>query len=138
MRWGTERNRAQNAHNHPSGELTPSQEDKNITDRLIQVGRILHIEVVDHLIISPETFTSFVGEGVFEELKNSPQWMPPYELIEKIREEEQKIKRAAVKSAEEKGDKKVLEMAKEMKQKGIEISIISELSKLSKEEIENL
>ena len=42
-------------HNHPSGSLTPSEADKDITDRLIQVGRIL----VDHLIITPQLILVF-------------------------------------------------------------------------------
>ncbi len=41
-------------HNHPSGSLTPSDADKDITDRLIQVGRILNIDLIDHLIITPK------------------------------------------------------------------------------------
>ncbi|WP_261832060.1 JAB domain-containing protein [Leminorella grimontii] len=41
-------------HNHPTGRLAPSDADKDITDRLIQVGRILNIEMEDHLIISPD------------------------------------------------------------------------------------
>lgn len=42
-------------HNHPSGSLSPSEADKDITDRLIQVGRIL----VDHLIITPQLILVF-------------------------------------------------------------------------------
>ena len=43
-------------HNHPSGELKPSDADKDITDRLIQVGIIVETEVVDHLIICIRRF----------------------------------------------------------------------------------
>ena len=39
-------------HNHPSGEMKHSQEDIEVTDRLLQVGRILGIEVIEYLIIS--------------------------------------------------------------------------------------
>jgi len=46
-------------HNHPSGNLTPSDDDKDITDRLIQVGRIINVQAIDHLIISPESYVSF-------------------------------------------------------------------------------
>ncbi len=46
------------AHNHPSGDLTPSQEDIAITERIKNCGEILGIAVVDHLIIS---FTSHVS-----------------------------------------------------------------------------
>lgn len=39
------------AHNHPSGSLEPSTENKNITDRLIKVCEILGIKLLDHIII---------------------------------------------------------------------------------------
>ena len=39
------------AHNHPSGSLSPSEEDKNITNRLIQSCEILGIKLLDHIII---------------------------------------------------------------------------------------
>ena len=47
-------------HNHPSGEVKPSDNDKDLTDRLNQVGRILAIEVIDHLIITTRTFFKFL------------------------------------------------------------------------------
>ena len=46
-------------HNHPSGELKPSEADKDITDRLIQVGKIVNTPVFDHLIITRTSFLSF-------------------------------------------------------------------------------
>ena len=39
------------AHNHPSGDITPSAEDLRITRQLIEAGRIIDIKVVDHVII---------------------------------------------------------------------------------------
>lgn len=46
------------AHNHPSGEATPSVEDIEITNQLVQVGKILGISLLDHVIITKDTFTS--------------------------------------------------------------------------------
>ncbi|MEY8860220.1 RadC family protein [Tenacibaculum singaporense] len=51
-------------HNHPSGELTPSDNDKNLTDRLIQVGIIVNTHVIDHLIISDKSYLSFADNGL--------------------------------------------------------------------------
>ncbi|MFA7119138.1 MAG: DNA repair protein RadC [Sphaerochaetaceae bacterium] len=48
------------AHNHPSGNLTPSVEDLDITKRLKQAGEILGIRVLDHLIISEEGYYSLL------------------------------------------------------------------------------
>jgi DNA repair protein RadC len=51
------------AHNHPSGELTPSKNDIIITKRIYDAGKILDIEVLDHLIINKQSFYSFKNEG---------------------------------------------------------------------------
>lgn len=50
------------AHNHPSGNLEPSREDRDITKRLCQVGQIIGIEVLDHVIISKKGYYSFLEE----------------------------------------------------------------------------
>jgi len=46
------------SHNHPSGDSTPSQEDKETTKRLVKAGEILGIEVVDHVIVTKEKYVS--------------------------------------------------------------------------------
>lgn len=46
------------AHNHPSGESSPSAEDIDITNQLIDAGKILGITVLDHIIIAKDSFTS--------------------------------------------------------------------------------
>jgi len=52
------------AHNHPSGNLSPSEADKHLTKKLVQGGKMLDILVVDHLIISDQRFYSFADEGL--------------------------------------------------------------------------
>lgn len=47
------------AHNHPSGDTTPSEEDVAITRRLHEAGRLLGIELVDHVVVSAESYASF-------------------------------------------------------------------------------
>jgi len=51
-------------HNHPSGSLRPSRADEEITARLKSAGKLLDIEVVDHLIVSDEGYYSFADEGM--------------------------------------------------------------------------
>jgi len=51
------------AHNHPSGELYPSRADMQVTDRLKDAGRILGIELLDHIIIAKSGWYSFSEEG---------------------------------------------------------------------------
>lgn len=55
------------AHNHPSGELQPSKEDKSLTQELIKGGAILRVHVMDHLIISEEGYFSFRDAGLIAE-----------------------------------------------------------------------
>jgi DNA repair protein RadC len=52
------------AHNHPSGNLRPSQADINLTRKLKSGGDLLDIEIVDHLVISSEGYFSFADEGL--------------------------------------------------------------------------
>ena len=46
-------------HNHPSGELKPSEDDLMVTQNLVKAGKLLGIAVVDHLIISKKEHFSF-------------------------------------------------------------------------------
>ncbi len=46
-------------HNHPSGRSEPSEEDKKVTKKLIKVGEIIDIQVIDHIIVSKNGFFSF-------------------------------------------------------------------------------
>lgn len=51
-------------HNHPSGDPTPSQSDLEITHRLNKTGKIIGINMVDHIIIGGNKFFSFADEGL--------------------------------------------------------------------------
>jgi DNA repair protein RadC len=51
------------AHNHPSGDPSPSDEDIRLTQRIVQAGRILGIELIDHLIVAEKGCYSFKNEG---------------------------------------------------------------------------
>ena len=51
------------AHNHPSGNMEPSREDREATQRLVKAGTLLGIEVLDHLIITKSGFYSFKESG---------------------------------------------------------------------------
>jgi len=51
------------AHNHPSGDVTPSQEDRVLTKRLREAGELLGITLLDHLILGHERHYSFADEG---------------------------------------------------------------------------
>lgn len=51
-------------HNHPSGNCEPSEEDIHVTHNLEEVGDIMGIELLDHIIVSKETYYSFVGHNM--------------------------------------------------------------------------
>ncbi len=51
------------AHNHPSGETTPSREDVDVTKRLAEAGKLMSIELLDHLIIGEGKYTSLKEKG---------------------------------------------------------------------------
>ncbi len=51
-------------HNHPSEKLTPSQSDRNITNKIKEGGKVMDIAVLDHLIITEKAYFSFADEGM--------------------------------------------------------------------------
>lgn len=50
-------------HNHPSGDPTPSPEDRELTRRLVKAGRIMGIKVLDHIVIGDGRYFSFADQG---------------------------------------------------------------------------
>ena len=52
------------AHNHPSGNLTASQADIDLTKKLKEAGKLLEIQVLDHLILAGQKYFSFADEGM--------------------------------------------------------------------------
>lgn len=53
-------------HNHPSGDPTPSKEDLEVTARMVQVGRVMDISVLDHIIVGGDKFVSLKEKGVIK------------------------------------------------------------------------
>ena len=115
-------------HNHPSGELRPSDEDKDITDRLIQVGIIVDLKVIDHLIISDKSYLSFKDIGLLEELEKSTKYVPPYVLAKRMKKEAAEIAKR----------KNTIEIAKQLKRNGVDNETISLSTGLTIEEVEKL
>ncbi len=115
-------------HNHPSGELKPSDEDKDITDRLIQVGIIVDLKVIDHLIISNKSYLSFKDIGLLQELEKSTKYVPSYVL-------EQRIKKELIEVTKR---KEKIEIAKELKRRGTTDKDVAGITGLTLEEVEKL
>ena len=119
-------------HNHPSGQLIPSSDDKDLTDHLIQACRIMNIPVDDHLIITETSYYSFKDNGLLAELENSTKYVPQYLL--KARYE----KLGKEKGSEQGRNAKAREMARIMKKNGEPVEKIMEYTGLTKTAITNL
>lgn len=113
-------------HNHTSVNLTPSSNDKEITDRLIQVGKIIDIEIYDHIIISDKTklFVSFEERGLIDELQHSRIYVPNYNQA-----------KAIMKAAKFEGKQ---EMVRVMKKKKMSANLISEITGLTVRQIQRI
>jgi DNA repair protein RadC len=121
------------AHNHPSGELDPSIEDKDITNRLLQNSLFLEVPIIDHVIISETAHYSFAESGLLDELRQSKKYVTPY------KQEEDRLRNEGIDIGFEKGKiEKAREMARELKAQNLEISIIVKVSGLSEDEIVKL
>lgn len=117
-------------HNHPSGNLDPSKKDEDITDRMIQVGIIVDVEVLDHQIISEKGYYSFADYGLIKLLSKSLKYVPPYVIAERIKKE-------AVKIAERAGEKKGIqknkwEIARKLKSMGMNADDIKKATGVAK------
>lgn len=119
-------------HNHPSGSIRPSEEDKDITDHLLQVGSFLNIPVVEHLIISLKTYYSFSDTGLLYQLSKSEKYVLPYKLKEKIRKEAEEI-------GENRGEnRRAIKIAQTLKNKGFLTHQIAELTGITEAEARKL
>ncbi|MEO6302267.1 MAG: JAB domain-containing protein [Bacteroidia bacterium] len=115
-------------HNHPSGEMRPSDADKDITDHLIQVGNFLNVPVIEHLIISETSYYSFYDSGLLEQLAESKKYGLPYK-------EEQRIKKETLEIGKQ---QKTKEFAQQLKNKGFTIEQIVELTGITEQQAKRL
>jgi DNA repair protein RadC len=119
-------------HNHPSGSLVPSPADKDFTDRMMKVGKLLNIAVVDHQIITETGFYSFSNAGLMKELAKSG-------LYEVTHKESEEMKAWKLEIERKKGkDEMAREMAARMLEKGYDIDEIVDLTKLRKSSVEKM
>ena len=111
-------------HNHPSGNLKPSPNDKNITDRLLKVGKLINIDVIDHLIITESGFTSFKDKGIMKQLEESG-------LYKVVSRESEQMKEMQLKFEKDKAIKEErMNMARKMKADGVDMNTIKKYTGL--------
>lgn len=114
-------------HNHPSGDLRISSSDKAFTALMLAAGKLINIDVLDHLIITESEFVSFVDEGVMEELKHHEKVIFAEKEKALLKEMEADVRR-----------ERDLLIAKRMKENGYNGTEIAKLIGLSTEEIKKL
>lgn len=121
------------AHNHPSGVAFPSQADKAFTDRLLKAGKIIEIDVVDHLIITDTDYYSFEDFGLMHELRNNGN----LEIVDKQQRIAMELMR--VEMAREKAERETkLQVAAKLKSEGMDEKFIKKITGLRMAEIRRL
>jgi DNA repair protein RadC len=119
-------------HNHPSGVLNPSHEDRQQTDRFMKVGKLLSIKVEDHLIISETDCYSMQANGVLDELRKSGL----YEVTLKETEEMKKWREEEL--AKKSEEKKAREIADKLSKMGLTDVQIVEATGLRRSSVEKM
>jgi len=135
-------------HNHPSGNVKPSDEDKDLTDHMIQAGKFLSRVVVDHLIISENSYYSSIDSGLFAVLKKSKKWVLRYKEEARHRKEGktegimegeiQGVKKGIKKGIKEGEKKRALQIAKKMLAKGMKVGDVVSFTGLTKAEVNKM
>lgn len=119
-------------HNHPSGQMLPSAADKALTDRIIKVGEIINVQVLDHIIITEKDHISFDQLGIMDQLRASDTWR----IIEKdqleVQEWKQKMETKRIEH------EKALTIAKKLKREGAEETLIKRVTGLKLAEIRKI
>lgn len=119
-------------HNHPSGQMLPSTADKAFTDRILKVGEIINIDVLDHLIVSETEHLSFADLGIMDKLRASDTWR----VIEK---DELLMKKWKEKMEKERIEHdKAISIAKKLKDKGMDEAEIKQVTGLKLGDIRKL
>lgn len=119
-------------HNHPGGSIAVSQADSGLTDYLYKTGKLLGIDVVDHLIITEKSYTSFLDKGLMSEISASGKWEV------QGRTEVNANKKAFAITTEISEKKKVVEIAKKLKESGMADGDIKKITGLRLADVRKL
>jgi len=113
-------------HNHPSGNIVPSFQDEELTDQLIQVGLIMNVPIVDHLIITENSYYSFSDSGLLAKLSKSTKYVPAFIL-------KQQYEKAGKEKGKQEGVKEnQKEIIRNMREQGLTTDEIVKLTGVAK------
>ena len=119
-------------HNHPSGQMIPSNADKAFTDRIIKVGEIINVQVLDHIIIAENDYLSFDQLGIMDQLRASDTWRVVEKDQLEVQEWKQKLETKRIKHENS------LAIAKQLKTMGLDESAIKKATRLKLSDIRKL
>ncbi|WP_241243808.1 JAB domain-containing protein [Flagellimonas beolgyonensis] len=112
-------------HNHPSGSHEVTDADITFTDHMLKVGKLIKVEVLDHLVITETHYTSFADQGVMDQLKKSG-------LFEIMGPEKQELEQFKIDTEKKRARKEeLLKVAKKMKGEGLTDEVIKKVTGLS-------
>jgi len=116
-------------HNHPSGTHEVTDADITFTDHMLKVGKLIKVEVLDHLVITETNYTSFADQGVMDELQKSG-------LFEIMGPEKQELEQFKIDTEKKRARKEELQkVAQRMKGEGLTDEVIKKVTGLSLKEI---
>ncbi|MCG8573388.1 MAG: JAB domain-containing protein [Flavobacteriales bacterium] len=114
-------------HNHPSGELTPSRNDIEVTDKMLSIGSFVNVPVIDHVIITETEYFSFASDGLLEEIQQNSYYDLTFSQIDMLKEQMEYIKK-----------EKTIDIARKMKEDGHDSETINKYTGLSLKDIKGL
>jgi len=119
-------------HNHPSGSHEVTDADITFTDHMLKAGKLIKVEVLDHLVITETHYTSFADQGVMDELlKNG--------LFEIMGPEKQELEQFKIDTEKKRAEKeKTISIAKELILQNVDIEIIKRATGLNDSQIMKL
>ncbi|GHN02512.1 hypothetical protein WSM22_40010 [Cytophagales bacterium WSM2-2] len=123
-------------HNRPDelGVPDPSASDKQLTDRMAAIGKFVSVPVIDHLIITEDTYYSFADTGLLKEIIAKSSYDLTFEQIDKLKEQMAENKR----KADERLEKTIQLIAKKLLKQGLTIDQIVSSTGLERREVEKL
>ncbi|AXI24005.1 hypothetical protein CE557_167 [Cardinium endosymbiont of Sogatella furcifera] len=129
-------------HNCPTGDLTPSEEDIDITDRLHQAAAIVGIKLLDHLIITEGSFYDFKNNGLMDQIYKSGKYLPSHEMEQRLKKEISDMTKKMT-SVEQSGKNigKIegkLEIAEAMLKDGYDLEKVASITGLSLSQVKKL
>ena len=117
-------------HNHPSGSLMPSEADKSLTHRMIFSGRFLNVPVWDHLIITTQSYYSFLDSGLLDQLEADTTGIPDAVLESILKREKENAEKDLI--------LKTSKFVIHLHEKGTSVEEIAAITELELEEVKRL